>query len=737
MSSLLALPGLTILAGWSGGIALTWLLLPQQPMVGVVALLGSVLSASVAVMVRPMLLGLALTAAFLGAVRAELPPPIPNLTQSSAALAGTAVHLVGVVSSEPTPAGGGFQFQVRPAELTTLTIRQPLLDAGEVVVFARGESWPEMGDTVQVEGKLRLPQDHPGFNRRAYLAAQGVYLEMSGTQLEVLTPAGGGWTELPNRLRTLYEQSINRLLPQPAAALLLAIVLGVRKGIPLRLQQELNATGLIHLLVLSGLKVAIFARLINAALRPLLRRFALPFSLSAIGIYCLAGGATPAALRASLMGGIALLAQHLGRPTHLWTALTAAAAALLGWEPRLLADVGFQLSFLGTVAIVLFTPPLDRRLGWLPRWFREPFAVTVAAQLGTLPLIAGSFHIFSVISPVANALILPLLPLIVAGGLLLAPLAMIPSLGQLVALPLAALLQYICQLSGLLTRVPGSSISLPLWSPWMNLTYYLALLGGVVGAATQGRRRKAALTLTVIVPLAIIGFEVAVWARPAPMVIALEVGSGQAMLINAPRGRLLIDGGSNPTQLISEIGSYLPPWQHQLSAVIITGPAAGEVGGLVDLPYKADYLLMPASNPPGSSWRTAAQSLTTRGAELHKLVAGTKLQLVGIDLEVLAPEPDDPVGGQLMLRLVGPLHTVCVMAVGIDTDQEIQAASRLNGSCDSLVVAAGSELSPTLLAQARPHRVVISGALPHRSWPGIPPDRLISTTQEGDVEMPL
>src|SRR5205807_158359 len=151
--------------------------------------------------------------------------------------------------------------------------------------------------------------------------------------------------------------------------------------------------------------------------------------------YALAGGATPAAVRATAMGGLALVAAHLGRPTHLWTSLAATGAAMLAWRPELAWDVGFQLSFFGTAAIVLLTPGIERRLRWMPGWLREPFAVTLAAQVGTVPLMASDFHVLSPVAPIANAAVLPLLPAMVGAGLLVAPLAAVPEVGRIAALP--------------------------------------------------------------------------------------------------------------------------------------------------------------------------------------------------------------------------------------------------------------------------------------------------------------
>ena len=93
---------------------------------------------------------------------------------------------------------------------------------------------------------------------------------------------------------------------------------------------------------------------------------------------------------------------------------------------------------------------LNVRLSWMPGWFREPFAVTCAAQVGTVPFMATNFHVLSPSGPLANALVLPLLPALVGAGLLVAPLALIPGVGQTVALPLVGLLNYIEQVAGIL-----------------------------------------------------------------------------------------------------------------------------------------------------------------------------------------------------------------------------------------------------------------------------------------------
>src|SRR6202023_906388 len=125
-----------------------------------------------------------------------------------------------------------------------------------------------------------------GFDRRAYLAQRQVLLELAASRVSS-RPAAWSPAQLPSQLRSSYRTAIEALLPQPHAAVLLGVVLGIRGGVPLRLEQALQATGLVHLLVLSGLKVAVFARLAGSALGPLLGRWATPPVLALGGLYAL------------------------------------------------------------------------------------------------------------------------------------------------------------------------------------------------------------------------------------------------------------------------------------------------------------------------------------------------------------------------------------------------------------------------------------------------------------------
>lgn len=723
-----------LLAG-SAGLAVATVALPGSPGAGLAALVGAALAAAAALAVRPLALPLAAASCLVGVARAEVPAGDPTAAARAPALAGQQALVEGRVADDPRLLAGGVEVLVAPERLATPA--GPRTPAGRIVVFVRGAPDVAIGDRVQAAGRLDLPRDRPDFDRRAYVAQKGAYLEIRSASLTVQSRAGG-LRAVPGWLRDHYRQAIAVLVPPPHSEVLVGVVLGIRTGVPPALEQDLVATGLVHLLVLSGLKVAVFARLVTGALSPLLGRSAALPALGLVALYALAGGATPAAVRAATMGCLALLASRLGRPTHLWTSLAATGAAMLAWRPELAWDVGFQLSFLGTAAIVLLTPGIERRLGWMPGWLREPFAVTLAAQVGTVPLMATDFHVLSPVAPVANAAVLPLLPAMVGAGLLVAPLAAVPELGRLAALPLTGLLAYLGQVAWLLARAPAAAIPVPALPAGAGVAYYSALGGAVAAVRSRGGLRRLAVAAALLVPLAVGGAELAIWGRPDPSATVLAVGQGQAVLLAGPGGHVLIDGGPSPARLADELGGRLPPWERRLTALVVTGPGIGHVGGLVGLGYPAGAVLVPEGNPAGSTWRSVALAEAARGARVVTAHAGQTWWLAGLRLEVLSPEPMPPEPQQLAVRVVGPSGASFCDLADLDLDGQSAAAARLAGRCDALLLPGGSRSAPAadLLAAARPARLIASDAGGQLAR-GLSRGVLSRTSQEGEIVLPL
>jgi competence protein ComEC len=733
-------PALVVATSWCVALAATVVLAPFRPDLGIAAVALAVPCLALSLAVRPAVLAVALACALLAVGRAELPPSDPQTPVRAASLVGRIATITGRVADDSRPSAGGGEVLVEPDQV--VISGSQVSGIGNLMVRWRGPAIAGFGQQVQATGRLMLPRDLPTFDRRAYLAQRQVYLELQTTSFDVLTD-GNGLAALPSWLRARYTSALDDAVPAPHAAVLLGVVLGIRQGIPPALQNALIATGLVHLLVLSGLKVAVFARLVQASLQPVLGRLATWPALGLIAIYAMVGGATPAAVRAAAMGGLAIAASRLGRPTHVWTSLALTAAAMLGWHPELAWDVGFQLSFAGTVAIILLTPGIERRLSFMPRVLREPFAVTCAAQVGTLPMMATDFHVLSPVAPLANALVIPILPALVSCGLLLGALSIQPEIARLAAIPITGLLAYLEQVAYVLARVPAAVIPIPRFPTWAGLAYYSALGPGIAAGHATGRNRRVAAVTAVLAPTLIAATALGMWANAPPQAIVMAVGDGQAVLFRGPHGAILVDGGPSPARLKDELGAQLAPWQTTLDALAITAPTLGHVGGLAGFDRAARDLLIPDAQLTGSAWRTAALETTARGASVMSLIAGSTIAIAGFDLQVLAPEtgaPGDQVGAAyLALRVVAPGGRSFCDFSDLDLDAQTIAAERLRGSCTYLLLPAGgrSRLSPDLVNTAMTTTTqLIASRTAGRLANGFPPN-VLRTDQEGTITLPM
>jgi competence protein ComEC len=733
-------PALVVATSWCVAITAAVVLAPNQPTLGIVAIALAIPCLALVLILRPAIIAIALAFALLAVGRAELPAPDPQAQGRAIGLAGHVATITGRVADDSRSTAGGGEVLVEPDRIVIGGTQ--VSGIGNLMVRWRGPTQTSFGDHVKATGRLLLPRDLPTFDRRAYLAQRHVYVELHSTSFNIVTD-GSGPATIPAWLRTQYTRALNDALPPPHAGVLMGVVLGIRHGIPPALQNALIATGLVHLLVLSGLKVAVFARIVQAALRPLLGTFAPWPALALIALYAMVGGATPAAVRAAAMGGLAIAASKLGRPTHVWTSISITGAAMLAWHPELAWDVGFQLSFAGTAAIILLTPPIERRLTFMPTLLREPFAVTCAAQVGTVPMMATDFHLLSPIAPLTNALVIPILPVLITAGLLIGALSPIPELARLTAIPVAGLLAYLEQVAVIFARIPAAAIPIPRFPTWMGLAYYSALAPAIAATQLKSPRRTLAALTAVLAPALIAAIALGMWANAPPQAIVMAVGDGQAVLLKSPHGAILIDGGPSPARLKDELGAQLPPWQTRLDAIAITAPALGHVGGFAGFDRPAGQVLIPDVQLSGSAWRTAALEATARGASITRLKAGHAINIAGFEIQVLAPEPGAPgdqVGAPyLALRIVAASGRSFCHLSDLDLDAQTLAAKRVRAPCTYLLLPAGgrSLLSPELArAAVIPTTQLIASRASGRLANGFPPN-VLRTDQEGTITLPM
>jgi competence protein ComEC len=283
---------------------------------------------------------------------------------------------------------------------------------------------PGQGDVLEALGVLAAPHGpEKGFDERTWLRRHGIHVVLRVDRWHV-TGRRGGIGGLADRLRTFVARGLSHGSDGERRALLLGVVLGADEGLSQSLRDRFRASGLYHLLAVSGQNVALVAggALLIGWLVGVPRMLGQIAALAAIAAYVLAVGAQPSVVRAGIAGALGSIAWLLARERDRWWFLLVGAFVLLAWNPYTLFDAGFQLSFAAVVAIFTLAPRLGRVLeGYpLPAQAAGFLAVSTVCGLVTAPILWLQFQAVPLLAVPANALagpaVAPLLGLALAAA---------------------------------------------------------------------------------------------------------------------------------------------------------------------------------------------------------------------------------------------------------------------------------------------------------------------------------
>ncbi len=503
------------------------------------------------------------------------------------------------------------------------------------------------GDRVVVRGHLEAPSEGEAFSWRDYLARQGIFVTMKARRLGVLAHGeGNAIVAAIYALRARAARVVQRLWPSPEADLLAGILLGLDKGIPRAVYDAFRVTGTAHIIAISGFNITILAGLFVALFGRLLGK-ARGTALAALAVvgYTVLVGAGAAVVRAAIMGLLGMAALHAGRRQHAYTTLAVTAAFMAWLNPRVLGDVGFQLSFAATLGLVLFADPFQQAAErvlrrWLaPRQARrwaaplgEFFLFTLAAQLLTLPISAYAFHRISVVSFLANPAVLPVqAPLMVgAGAAVLLGLVWLP-LGKAVAWAVWPLAAYTIRAVEAFAALPFTTVATANFGAGGVVAYYAALAAGVTLWKQRARwweRWRVGVAKTALLPALAVA-AMLVWhvglTRPNGrlQVALLPVGNGAAFLVHTPTGRwVLVGGGEHGTALADALGRALPLGE-RLDWWVVGATRSEMVEGLLPLA---------AARPPRAVWWAGAAQISPAARALR-----ARLQAAGVPVQTVVP----------------------------------------------------------------------------------------------------
>jgi len=673
------------------------------------------------------------------------------------------VEIRGMVNTDPEIRDKSTQLRLLAKEVKLDKGWQEV--SGTALLFVPRYPTYNYGDVLMVTGELKTPPQLDDFDYKDYLFHQGIYSTMLYPEIEILeTGKGSKPLEWVYSVRNRLSQTLAQVLPEPQASLAQGIVLGIRGNIPSLLKDDFSRTGTAHLLAISGLHLAIVAGiLLSIGIWLFGRRHYIYIwlPLVTIWLYVLITGMHAPVIRGAIMASLFLTAELLGRQRSAITALAFAAAVMVGISPQILWTASFQMSFLAMAGLIFIFPPLqalgrkavNATLGEdgpavsVANIITDSFSVTLGAIIAVWPLIAYYFGIISFAGPLATFLALPALPGIIIAGALAGVLGFIAlpaaqAIGWLAWLFLSYLLLVVNGFAAL----PVSYIEVGSVGATLMWVYYPALaialwlisnrqkLADLMPQTTAGLKSGVSKAFTpvsrlpkkwVIPPLLVVAVLVSFTAATLPddnlHITFLDVGQGDAILIQQGNRQVLVDGGPGPQAISLALSQKMPFWDRTIDLVILTHPSADHVTGLVEVinRYKVKQVLYPALDFKSDIYDEWLSVIKEKGIKCTIAQAGQQIDLGGgVVIRVVNPqiplltntESDLDNNGVVLELSMGNISFLLTADIWQEAEFELINHRAVRQSTVLKVAHHGSDTSTTaeFLAVVNPRLAVIS-----------------------------
>jgi competence protein ComEC len=513
-----------------------------------------------------------------------------------------------------------------PVRRTPFALRAPAqvvrfaeLELGERVLLELplGRA-PPQGAVLELRAEPVAPRGpETGFDERAWLARQGIHVVVRGAVGRVVARRGG-IGGVAYRLQAHVEQTLARGTTGERRAVLTGIVLGDDDGIARSLRDDFRASGLTHLLAVSGQNVAITAVGVVwlARIAGLGRLVGEGVAILVVLAYALAVGWQPSVVRAAVAGSLASLGWITARPRDRWHAMAIGALVLLVWTPSAALDPGFQLSFAAVAAIFVVVP----RVAGVPEAYPVPrglwdvLVVAVACGLVTAPIVWLHFGAVALWTVPANVVAEPAMPPLIALSLAAAALEpVLPDAAAALAWLAGGCAAWIALVARIVSGWPSAQIHSPVALAALLACAAAAVL---VRRLPRHRRRSAVVGL---VSLALAATAGACALRPSPSwtpphglrVTFLDVGQGDSALIEAPGGAILVDEGPPEADVAGQLRNM---GIRSLAAIVLTHPQRDHIGGAAAV---LDRLRVGEVEDPGIEAPSADHDAAIAAARRH------------------------------------------------------------------------------------------------------------------------
>lgn len=652
---------------------------------------------------------------------------------------GKTITLQGIAAEDPIPTSIGSKLLLK--DVYYIQNNKMYKCAEKVQIYIGKEDKLQFGDQLIFKAEIEPianKRNFGDFDFLKYYKSKGIYVRAYPAQITKLASNKGGL--LPTLLHgcnVKIRNTIFSALPQTEAALLYGILTGYKNDIDQDVMQVFSQTGLAHILSVSGLHIGFLVLLITYLLKPLNLNKQLHSIMVFIIVllYILLIGAPVPAVRALLMLGVMLGGTVLGKKYDLNASASFATILLLVYNPLLIHDPSFIISFACIYSISFLHQPINNAIHFMPRLIRSSLALSVAVWIGITPILIYYFNYVSIINILINLLAIPIVFLItlagfaaVVVGVIFQPLSIFIFAASYY---LIKILYYISEKSLLL---PFAGFNIPSLGWYISLIYYLGVLMLIEDfwkyRSLYFKRRYMGLGAAGVCLV----FLLQIMPSAALKIYYLDVGQGDSSVIRTQNHKtILVDGGGSSEW---EKGSYdigkkvtVPALQHlgvwEIDTVIVSHIHDDHLGGVISIleSYKVRQVMLPASDMYGEGEFTSAnferlkQICKDKKIPITYLEGNSRIMLSrNVELKILAPEQpfiqytDSDVNNNSMVFKLIYKEFDALFTGDIQQEEEERLLDK-DIQCDVLKVAHhGSPYSSTedFIARAKPEVSIIS-----------------------------
>lgn len=513
---------------------------------------------------------------------------------------------------------------------------------------------------IYLEGTFKLPdlnRNYGGFNYRRYLNSQNIYGTIT-TKSNSIILLEKNKIDFITKIKNIIEETFTKLLSKDCAGIINGMLNGDTKNISKQILNDFKNSGITHLLAVSGSNVAYIIMFFSVCFNKIFGKYLSYYiSIISIIIFIFVSGASASVARAGIMAILNIGAIIFSRKSDTLNNIFFSAVILLIINPLIIYDVGFILSFFGTLGIVLLSKKIISKIEKIIKikFIAETIGVTLSAQIALIPIMAYYFNTISIISIITNLLVVPISGFLTILGFIAVIISNINfSLGKIVSYAIYTLISFMLKVASFFSKIPFANLLVPTPKIWMIIFCYLAIYlivtenkkEIIIKIFNYKRIRKVKIILLeIILVIAIVVSIVNLIPRNYITLNMIDVGQGDSFYIETKnRKTILIDGGGSEGSDYDIGENILVPYlldngKKKIDLIIISHPHEDHIEGIFTVieKLKVKKVIIGENLDDNELIIKLKEVCKNKNIKIIEVVAGDVLVVDNVYFEVIYP----------------------------------------------------------------------------------------------------